>query len=486
MLKPILSTPPTGIQLEVLSRDKFSEFVQKRYRGMGNRTFERHMRRLARMQRMRPLLRYKGKPYYSPLQIVSFDNGLYWDDSQPAEFDRLLTLVHEVQDNYLPEVRSNGRSATWIDHRGFFVRTNSIPVSVIRNVRSQRIKSGRLDLPNLLKQHGLTAECLCRWRRQLALRNRGLNPLHEWHELVERIAYEKRQQLRYEALLAQDYRDLGVLIVLLLRDLSVLKPYEGLHDAFPQDPETGLPDWLLEKYGQEHLDNPFHQLELLTNEYDLNPKPRGIIFTEGDEWKALEILFTARNFDPRILGIEFRSIHSIGNFNFHHWKGFLEYMQEKQVLVFFAIDSERKDIEHQIRKFTTVPRLTHVDGLKAVLLRDRIRVWDTSFEESNFTDQEIADAFTALGQSLTADEVAKERSNANRKKGLAEALMKEGLSKPALDMLLVRQLVASAETRNELRPVEEFVDEAGETISLNHQPTDNELIAINRQNGFLG
>jgi hypothetical protein len=178
----------------------------------------------------------------------------------------------------------------------------------------------------------------------------------------------------------EDYRDLGLVVVLLLRDLGALQPHEELQDIFDvsgRDAETGAPHWRLEKFGRDHLDDHFYQLELVANDYDLNPRPRGIIFTEGEEWRALDVLFRARGFDPAVLGIEFRSIFGIGNFNFHHWQAFLEYMHEKQVLVFFAIDAERPDLQQQIEKFTTTARLSRVEGLTKVLpTRERIRTWE--------------------------------------------------------------------------------------------------------------
>jgi hypothetical protein len=491
-ISPILSDPPEGIQLEILPKERFSRFVQKRYRGIGNRTFERRMRKLARMRRIPPLLRYQSRPYYSPLQIVTFHQGDIFTEERAAEFNRLLALIHEVQNVYIPEIRSNGRIALWIESRDLVNRTHTYPVSAIREWRQGLIGSGKLVLQDLLTRFDISIESLSWWRLEFASANHGLDPLAEWSDLVEKIAYQERQKLRYEALLAQDYRDLGTLMVLLLRDLGVMKPYEELQDIFDasgRDQETGAPHWRVEKFGREHLDDHFYQLELIANDYDINPKPRGIIFTEGDEWRALEVLFRARGFDPAVLGIEFRSIHSIGNFNFHHWRGFLEYMHEKQVIVYFAIDSERKDLQQQIEKFTTSPRLTQVEGLARVLpSKKRIWAWAKSFEESNFTDAEIALGFTALGKPLSAQEVERARVNPQRTKGLAKDLLESHgpLSKPELDIALVRALLATADTRSDLRPVEAFVDEAGRTIALNHQPTHSESIAFNRKSGYLG
>lgn len=489
---PILTQPAADIQLEVLSRGSFFTFCEKRFRDIGERTFGRRMRQLARLGRMCPLLRHRRRPFYSTVQIVSFHRGDTFPEERAIQFNRLVALMHELQNAYMPEVRSNGRIGLWVKSRDLLTVTHSYPVSAIRDWRRELISSGQLCPADVLAQHTLTADDLEWWRLEFAAKVHGLDPLDNWHELVEKIAYGERQKLRYEALLAQDYRDLGTFVVLLLRDVGVLKEHEELCDIFdgsPRDEDSGAPGWRLNQFGREHLNDHFYQLELIANKYDINPKPRAIVFSEGDEWKALQLLFRARGFDPNTLGIEFRSIHSIGNFSFHHWRAFLEYMHEKQVLIYFAVDSERKDLQKQIEKFTTTRRLTDVEGLSRVLPnRERICVWEQSFEESNFTDEEIATAFTALGKPVLPSEVASCRTDATRSKGLAKVLIdKYGpVSKPELDVALMTQLISSSERRTDLRPVESFVDKAGQLIALNHQPTHRESIARNRQSGYLG
>jgi hypothetical protein len=459
---------------------------------MGDGRFEQRMRRLARLRLLPPLLRYKRKAYYSPLQIFTFHRAEHTTPERLAEFDRLIALLHEIQDWYVPEVRSNGRLAQWIESRNIFSKTTWSSVSYFRERRHLAIQDGTLQPHDAIKRHDLTIEQLKKLRLDIASTVHGLDPLRDWQDLVEMIGYEKRQELRYEALLAQDFRDLGNAIVLLLRDLEGMKPQDELADIFDlsgRDNETGAPHWRVRRFGREHLNDHFYQLELIANDYDINPKPRGIIFTEGDEWQAIQLLFRARGFNPATQGIEFRSIHGIGNFNFDHWRGFLEYMHEKQVFVYFVIDSERGDLQQQVEEFTTTKRLTHVDGLDKVLpKRERICAWKESFEESNFTDEEIATAFNGLGKSITPAQVATIRANPNRTKGLAKALMDTTgrFSKTELAIALIQQLIDTQETRTEKRDVEEFVDEAGWTIALNHQPTHAETIQLNRRSGSFG
>jgi hypothetical protein len=488
VLSPVLRDIPPGLQLEILPRREFYRFVEKRFRGFGEASYDRHMRKLARAQKLRPLLRYQRQPYYSPLQIVILHHGEILSIERIAEFERLIGVMHELQDLYMPEVRSNGRSALWVKSRNFLIVTETYSLSAIRDWRRKRITS-EVDLNAVIQKFQLTIEQLKWWRREFAAIVHGLDPMIAWEALVEKIAYDERQKLKYEGLLAQDYRDIGNFTLLLLRDLGAAKAHEKLTDIFDlsaRDHESGAAHWLVEKYGRERLDDRLFQLELITNDYDINPKPRVILLTEGDEYEALRRLFRARGFDPNILGIEFRSLFGIGDFNFHHWRAFIEYMHEKQVLMYFVIDSERPDLAQQIADFTTKDRRNPVEGLKKVMPRDRILKWPESFEESNFADEEIASALVDQEIVISARKISAVRNDASRNRGLIKALDLSGLDKPRLDVALVDQIIATAEQRTELRPVEKFVDDAGALIALNHQPTHATTITLNRKTGHLG
>ena len=488
VVPPILREVPDGLQLEILSRREFYQFLDKRFRALSETSFDRRLRKLARRRILRPLLRYQRKPYYSTFQFILFHQGEMFASERVAEFERLLALMHELQDVYLPEVRSNGRIARWVKSRSLLTVTESYSVGAIRDWRRRRLATD-IDLKGALAKFALTIEQVQWWRRKFALIAHGLDPMVAWEDLVEKIAYDERQKLKYEALLAQDYRDIGNFALLLLRDLGAAEAHEKLTDIFDlsaRDHESGAAHWLVEKYGRNHLDDHFFQLELITNDYDINPKPRAIILTEGDEHEALGRLFRARGFDPNILGVEFRSLFGIGDFNFHHWRAFIEYMHEKQVLIYFVIDSERSDLAQQIADFTTRDRRNPVEGLKKVMPRDRICKWQQSFEESNFTDEEVASALAAQGIAVSTKEIAAVRNDPSRTKGLIKALDLSGLDKPRLDMTLVNQIIATAERRTDLRPVEKFVDDAGSLIALNHQPTHATTIAMNRKTGHLG
>src|SRR6185436_17655481 len=100
---------------------------------------------------------------------------------------------------------------------------------------------------------------------------------------------------------------------------------------------------------------------------------------------------------PDFAGIEFRSISGSGNFTLTNWQAFIEYMHEKQVLIFFLLDNEGQT-EKTATRLLKQKRRFAAEGLERVIpANNRIQIWASSFEEANFTDLEIAGALTSLG-----------------------------------------------------------------------------------------
>ena len=212
------------------------------------------------------------------------------------------------------------------------------------------------------------------------------------------------------------------------------------------------------------------------------------MLTEGEEWKALHRLYESIGADPTYIGIEIRSIYGEGNFSLKKWQRFIEYMHEKQVLVYFVVDREGQ-AEAEAKRLLEKPRISTGRGLlKIIPSTDRICIWNGSFEEANFTDEEIVYALSLQHVSTTVQGVSSLR---NGNKGLISALGKSlgvEIDKPKLGEDLVDALIHwRRENRNaDKRPVEIFVSESAQLIVLNHLPNDPELRDENRKTGLLG
>jgi len=260
-------------------------------------------------------------------------------------------------------------------------------------------------------------------------------------------------------------------------------------ESFP-NPRTTEESWEDKTYGVS-AKNPFRLLEFVINEHELNPKPRGIVLTEGEEHEAVRAVFDFYEFDPNLLGIEFRSIGGIGRFSVTVWQQFVEYMHEKQVLVYFVIDREGVAAT-EARKMLSKKRMFTVHGLKRIVPRaDRIKLWRSSFEEANFTDREIADAFQEQGYRLSSRDVKLVRKDQSRERGLVKEICVRNawkIDKKTLASVLVDRLLARRKESipKRLRPIERFVLKAGRLIVRNYQPINPDHQRANFNSGLLG
>ena len=498
----VLAEIPYSSQNPLLPADKFAKHCAERLRSVSHWTLGDRLKAAASTGYLRPLVVYENHLLYSPFQAWQVLHAR-WDDDASSKyllsFEPVLRLLVIVQDYYLPETRGNGRVAEWRDYGGiavldgtWFLKTMTYLTSTLRRFRQEAIESGKLRPLEALSDCGISAEDLKKWQRNIHMDASGIDPLRDWRDLVGSISYSRRMKLRFEALLATELYAL----VDVLRQVGIdagwsaeTPEYADPTDLAPRDEKTEIPAWRVRKYGGT-LWNPHETLEFICNDYDINPKPRGIVFAEGEEAKALSLLFRAEGFDPELLGIEFRSIAGSGNFQLGNWQPFIEYMHEKQVLIYFVVDREG-DVERQAKRLLDRERVFAADGLKKVIpAADRITVWNKSFEEDNFTDSELARAFEELGVTLTSEEVTDVRSKPAIA-GLVERLIRRTgveLSKARLAEVLITNLIEWRRLNPDapLRPVEKFVEEAGGMISLNHQPTSVDSVKRNRATGLLG
>lgn len=447
---------------------------------------------------------HNGTSYFSTYQVwqinrLSNGNFTAGRASKEDTFEPIVRLLTHIQDFYLPEVRSDQRvgqlddyGAVGIGGTYFYSKTQYL-LSYIRESRHHNIERGHLNPAQAVSSVGSSTEELSRWFDTFMFYTKRLDPLWDWCLLVRYLPYEKRQELQFEALLAQDFYEMAELLKLLVDDLddgpSIGDP-SNWGDVSSREYLSAPPQWKIRRYG-DSLTRPYEMLEFLTNEYNLNPKPRAVVLTEGDEWKAVEKLYTHYGYNPELLGIECRSLSGEGNFSLANWQCFIEYMHEKQVFVYFLLDNEGRTAK-EAKKLLNKKRTFSFQGLTRVIpSRDRIRVWSQSFEESNFTDAEIKRALNRQEIRVSSQQVAAIRAR-RRAKALINALSDElgrKIDKPRLNIDLADQLILRRRKQPDiksLRPIEKFVKQSGYSILLNHQPTGQEHRRLNIETGFVG
>ncbi len=504
-INTILEKRPGSTQNPLLSTREFFKHCKRRFRWVNRENaFIEWLESNVKEGTLRASFSHQGTSYFSTYQVWQI-NKLNSEDfiarraSKEDAFESVVRLLTRIQDFYLPEVRSDQRvgqhddyGAVGIDGTYFYSKTQYL-LSDIRAQRRFNIEHGRFDPAEVASSVGLHTKELSRWFDTFMFYAKRLDPLSDWHLLVKYLPYEKRQKLKFEALLAQDLYEMAELLKHFITDIdidpSISDPVDW-GDSSSRERPSAPPQWKVRRYG-DSLTRPYEMLEFLTNEYNLNSKPRAIVFTEGEEWKAVEKLYSYYGYSPELLGIECRSISGEGNFSLANWQCFIEYMHEKQILVYFLLDNEGRTVK-EAKRLLNKKRTFSFPGLERVIpSRDRIRVWPQSFEESNFTDAQIKRALARQEIRMSSQEVSAVRAE-SRTKGLINALsykLGTPVNKPRLDIDLADDLILRRRKRPDvksLRPIERFVKQSAHSILLNHQPTGQEHRRLNIETGFLG
>lgn len=507
----LLAEPPVTTQNPLQATDTFHRYCGNRFRSLSlSGAFAANLARLASTEALLPVVVRGDVRYYSTFQVLQLhfleDNGSFTDTPSVRATqiqDELLPLLFDLQDQYLPETRSDQRIGELEDHGRtiavggtHFVTTTSVFLAALRGRRERRVREGRFSAPAVLQRHGMKPEGVVWWIEALMSEADHFDPLQRWHDLLKFVPRIMRDQLRYEALVAQDFYAVAHMLLMFGEDLGVIPEVREIYDwreCLTGPHAAALPHWKEANYGLDTWRHPYRMVELLANRYHLNPRPRAVIFTEGAEWQALGELYRHHGVAPELAGIELRSLAGEGNFKLANWQCFVEYMHEKQVLVYFVLDNEGHTAREAERLLGAKRRFEFEGLTKVVPTSNRIRVWQSCFEGANFTSWEIIRALKVQGVAFSASEVRRIRRDPARRRGLIEeirAASGQAIDKAKLARDLVSGLIDLRRRRGrpvfKLRPVELFVRRTGRLIARNHLPSTETGRRRNFETGLLG
>lgn len=347
---------------------------------------------------------------------------------------------------------------------------------------------------------GITTARLRTLQERVSRDARAIDPIERWYEIVRFIALDQRQQLKDKALLAQTFYCMEEMLRLFYEDLT--------GEKLPAPDETYL--WKRSRfYGEGVVENDLKYVESLANKYHLNPRPRLILFVEGDgEFEQF----------PRIarelFGCDFPSsrilIENLGGVSKFTVDGkygalarFIDVFHQMQTLVFVVLDREGGVSKV---KNALVKKRSQYNPKRYVTKDEYIHIWDRNIELDNFTLEEIAQAMTELSEQGGNRYLFQANEIAERKKGLTERkdvgtsdLLSElyrekcsyGLQKPRLLSILCGYILSSPEQQFDeegkgIRPIVRVIQTILELESMNHQPENFEDWQINQESGYFG
>lgn len=125
----------------------------------------------------------------------------------------------------------------------------------------------------MLDDLDVTAEDVKRLQERLAFEAKVADPLEKWYGLVSFVSVDQRKRLKGSALYAWSLYAMEHMLRLFYKDLT------GVALDPPDESSMWRPDTL---YGEGVSANELEYLELLTNHYNPNPKPKLLLLVEGD------------------------------------------------------------------------------------------------------------------------------------------------------------------------------------------------------------
>lgn len=424
------------------------------------------------------LMRSTALPRLGMDQVISFSEEemkswvARWAEHAPgiisvfadgdSAMDKIAALCQAISTRYYPHAKSDGVRIS-VPHPDFF------------NWNEYR---RRWDARKVFDDLGLTVEEVAGFVETIAGHAESIDPIARWLEFTRFFPPSKRDQLKGKALLAQTGYAMERMLNLFHRELTGEEIY--LFDSSPADREA--------LYGKGVTQDDLRYLELLSNEFNANPRPRLILAVEGkgefEQFPHLaEELFGHKLSRLRIGLINLSGVEGFTGRKKYDPYGALEklidYYHYMQTIVFVILDDEARAA---VVKQRLVQATSKFRPNRTVTKDEYIHLWKRNVEFDNFTHVEIARAMTEVaGGAYVFDEaeIADCESRFGREGDTLSKLYREKLNydlvKPELLRVLFGYAVAAPKMetggKEVTRPVVEVTRKVI-TLSLrNHPPS---------------
>ena len=351
----------------------------------------------------------------------------------------------------------------------------------------------RWDAEAVLDDLGVTAADVKRLQELLAFEAKAADPLAKWYGLVSFVSVDQRKRLKGSALYARSLYAMEHMLRLFYEDLTGDK----------LDPPDESPMWRPDTlYGEGVSANELEYLELLSNHYNLNPKPKLLLLVEGDgEYEQFPRLIDGL-FGTTVarLGIKVQNLEGIANFTgkgqdrYGTLERFIDDHHSRQTFVHVVLDNEGRAPE--VRRELIGARSRHAE--RKLTRPEYIHLWDKSIEFDNFSHEELASAMTIVsGNRYTFDaaEIASCEGRFGEEGDPLKRLYKEklnyGLKKTRLLEALVDIVLSDPdeefdEEGEAKRPLVKMIGEVVELASTNYQPVTRDIQQENQMSGYFG
>ena len=406
------------------------------------------------------------------------------NSARTHQYRRAIALLCQfISNRYYPKALGDLRS----------IRVSSISswdswLSVGDRHWDWREEARRWDPERAKSLFDLTPERLAHAYDTLAGGQSWLDPLANWYPLVQFVPIDERRRLKGEALLAETLREGALMLRSLYLDLyrEELPPPNEVRGTVI----THMPELEVRKDVRRHL-------EFVVNRYGLNPRPKLVLFLEGEsEERIISTLFEEYfGFPASRVWIEIINVRGVDTAT-GGWKDsyaailrLVDYLHHHQTLTFIVLDNENK----AKRLKQAASSFRSIFGHRTRATRpEYIRVWKRSFEFDNFSDSELAASLSEASEGrvvfATADlaECRASNSPGSALSKLYQERTQHTLNKPRLsDILAAKMLSPNSRKAVTNRPIVIVLERIVRLAMKNPFPVRQEIWEKNQRSRML-
>lgn len=333
----------------------------------------------------------------------------HWYERQIAQWRQLdgswhdlMLMLFRLQGIYGPSIKGTLTKAT----------VSLIYDDSVNDFVDPRALEPPWDPSSILSELGVGAESIKNMYERLATKTHGFDPVRNWYMLFRMAPAKQRARLRGEARRAHDAYDAALMLRRFYRDVTgelLLAPDEIFDVSDKSWKKKLFGRWPLERYTRADL-----AVELRIRQ--LNPHEVHLVVEGATEHAVCRrVLEEIGGMPLNDMGVSVQELEGVGKLR----KEALRAVKTFPRFLVLVADREG-DMEREVERLIS----------EGILTEEAVQLWDTSFEEANFSDAELIEMIEALaterGASLTLDaetlrsSFEEHRDRAGRKsKGLA-------------------------------------------------------------------
>ena len=319
-----------------------------------------------------------------------------------ASWHELMLVLFRLQGAYGPSIKGTLTKAT----------VSLIYDDSINDFVDPRALESPWDPSSILSELGVSAESIKNMYERLATKTNSSDPLRYWYMLFRMAPAKQRARLRSEARRAHDAYDAALMLRRFYRDVTgelLLAPDEIFDVSDKSWKKKLFGRWPLERYTRADL-----AVELRIRQ--LNPHEVHLVVEGATEHAVCRrVLEEIGGMPLNDMGVSVQELEGVGKLR----KEALRAVKTFPRFLVLVADREG-DMEREVERLIS----------EGVLTQEAVQLWDTSFEEANFSDAELVGMIETLGEEkgaiLTLDaetlrsSYEEHRNRAGRKaKGLA-------------------------------------------------------------------